>query len=39
LQGVPLLGANGLPTGINGSAPFLSIGSPRTAVASVKVKF
>jgi iron complex outermembrane receptor protein len=39
LQGTPLLGRDGLPTGINGSAPFLGIGSPRTAVASVKFNF
>ena len=39
LQGVPLLGANGLPTGITGSAPFYSIGAPRTVMASIKFEF
>jgi iron complex outermembrane receptor protein len=39
LQGVPLLGRDGLPTGVTGSAPFLGIGSPRTAVASIKFNF
>ncbi len=39
LQGVPLLGRDGLPTGVTGSAPFLGIGSPRTAVASIKYNF
>jgi iron complex outermembrane receptor protein len=39
LQGVPLLGRDGLPTGVTGSAPFVGIGSPRTAVASIKYNF
>jgi iron complex outermembrane receptor protein len=39
LQGIALLGPNGQPTGITGSAPFLAIGSPRAAAASVKVRF
>jgi iron complex outermembrane receptor protein len=39
LPGVALLGPNGLPTGVTGSAPFLGIGAPRAAVASIKFNF
>lgn len=39
LQGVPLLGRDGNPTGVTGLAPFLGIGSPRTAMATIRVNF
>jgi hypothetical protein len=36
---VPLLGRDGNPTGVTGLAPFLGIGSPRTAMATIRVNF
>ena len=40
LNGVALLGRDGVTsTGVIGSAPFLSIGAPRTAMASIKFDF